>query len=79
VSRPTQIEVRTALEANNVFGIVAERLASDLFTQAADSDHSLDSVGCIFDSGAGRCDGAYQHVNKLHYSIERNELWESPW
>jgi hypothetical protein len=79
VTRPTEEEVRAALVMANVFGIVADRLAVDLFTQSPDTDHSLDSVGCIFDSGAGRCDGAYQHINKLHYSIARNELWESPW
>lgn len=77
MDRPTQTELEAALVAKNVFGIVAKRLAIDL-TTPRDPENSM-MIGCIFDSGAGRCDGVYDHINKLHYSIKRNELWESPW
>ena len=77
MSRPTHEEVVSALVAANVFGIVAQRLAIDLFTRRNPADE--ETIGCVFDSGAGRCDGVYNHINKLHYSVRRNELWESPW
>jgi hypothetical protein len=80
VKRPTQEELLEALRRNTSRpDIVVQRLAQDLVTQRADSDHQLDDVGCIFDSGAGRCDGSYQHLHRLHYRLEGDEVWESPW
>lgn len=60
--------------------IVIQRLAHDLATHTVEGDpDGLNGVGCLYDSGAGRCDGAYKHKGKLHYRVEGDEIWESPW
>ncbi len=79
MKRATQAELLASITEHIAPpSIVAERFAQDLVTQRDDTDHALDNVGCIFDSGSGRCDGAYQHKGKLHYRLV-GETWESPW
>lgn len=65
--------------------IVAQRFADDLTTPTVEGAQldGLQSVGCIYDSGSGRCDGAYKHKGKIHYRVVTDgtvgEAWESPW
>jgi len=63
-----------ALGRRPILAIVAERLGADLFTS---TDDEIDQ--CVYDSGTGRCDGLYNHKGKLHFRVEGDELWESPW
>lgn len=82
MTRPTEQELYDGVKRinPNAPDIVARRFAQDLTTQVPHDPDGLDWFGCVYDSGTGRCDGAYKHKGRLHLRLDgAGEIWESPW